>query len=45
LTPEVAAGVAYGASNVKGLLRFDAPTIEANRSAWVEKWNKAIAKK
>ena len=45
LAPEVAAGVAYGANSIKGLLRFDAPTIEANRSAWVEKWNKTIAKK
>ncbi|MFC6281512.1 MULTISPECIES: ABC transporter substrate-binding protein [Polaromonas] len=45
LPADVAAGVAYGASGVKGLLRFDAPTIEANRSAWVEKWNKTIAKK
>ncbi|MDQ0393030.1 ABC transporter substrate-binding protein [Labrys monachus] len=43
LSPEVAAGVAYGAEGVKGLLRFDAATIEANRAAWVEKWNKTIA--
>jgi putative spermidine/putrescine transport system substrate-binding protein len=45
LSPDVAATVAYGANGVKGLLRFDAPTIEANRAAWVERWNKTIAKK
>jgi putative spermidine/putrescine transport system substrate-binding protein len=44
LAPEVAADVAYGAEGVKGLIRFDPATIEANRAAWVEEWNKAIAR-
>ena len=44
LAPEVAATVAYGASGVQGLFRFDAPTIEANRAAWVERWSKTIAR-
>lgn len=43
LAPEVAADVAYGETGVQGLLRFDPAVIEANRSAWVEEWNKAIA--
>lgn len=44
LKPEVAADVAYGAEGVKGLIRFEPAKIEANRKAWVEAWNKAIAK-
>lgn len=44
LAPEVAADVAYGAEGVAGLLRFDPTVIEANRSAWVEQWNKTIAR-
>lgn len=44
LSPEVAADVAYGAEGVAGLLRFDPAAIEANRTAWVEAWNKAIAR-
>lgn len=44
LAPEVAADVAYGEEGVKGLIRFDPAKIEANRAAWVEAWNKAIAK-
>jgi len=43
LPEEVAADVAYGEEGVAGLLRFDPTVIEANRSAWVEEWNKAIA--
>lgn len=43
LSPEVAADVAYGAESVKGLIRFDPATIEANRAAWVEAWKKTIA--
>ncbi|MCW5720536.1 MAG: ABC transporter substrate-binding protein [Devosia sp.] len=43
LSPEVAADVAYGEEGVAGLLRFDPSVIEANRSAWVEEWNRAIA--
>jgi putative spermidine/putrescine transport system substrate-binding protein len=43
LSPEIAADVAYGADSVKGLIRFDPSTIEANRAAWVEAWKKTIA--
>lgn len=43
LAPDVAADVAYGADNVKGLIRFDPKAIEANRAAWVEAWKKTIA--
>jgi putative spermidine/putrescine transport system substrate-binding protein len=44
LDPDVAADMAYGEAGVKGLIRFDPPTIEANRGAWVEQWNKTIAR-
>ena len=44
LSAEVAADVAYGEEGVKGLLRFDPIAIEANRAAWVEAWNKTIAR-
>jgi len=44
LADEVAADVAYGEEGVKSLIRFDPSTIEANRAAWVEAWNKAIAR-
>lgn len=44
LSDEVAADVAYGEASVAGLIRFDPAAIEANRSAWVEEWNKAIAR-
>jgi putative spermidine/putrescine transport system substrate-binding protein len=44
LSAEVAEDVAYGADGVKSLLRFDPSTIEANRVAWVEAWNKTIAR-
>lgn len=44
LSPEVAADVVYGGEGAKGLLRFDPPTIEANRAKWVEAWNKTIAR-
>ncbi len=44
LPPEVAADVAYGADGVKSLIRFEPAKIEANRAAWVEAWNKTIAK-
>lgn len=44
LSPDVAAGVAYGHAGVKSLFRFDADVIEANRVAWVDQWNKAIAR-
>ncbi|WDR04546.1 ABC transporter substrate-binding protein [Devosia rhodophyticola] len=44
LSSEVAADIAYGEDGVKGLIRFDPATIEANRTAWVEAWNKTIAR-
>ena len=44
LSDEVAADVAYGEAAVAGLLRFDPTVIEANRAAWVEAWNKTIAR-
>ncbi len=44
LTGEVAADVAYGEEGVKGLIRFDPIKIEANRSAWVDAWNRTIAR-
>ncbi len=44
LAPDVAATVAYGATAMQTLFRFDAPTIEANRASWVERWSKTIAK-
>lgn len=44
LTPDVASTVAYGAAAMQNLFRFDAPTIEANRANWVERWNKTIAR-
>jgi hypothetical protein len=40
----VAATVAYGQAAMKDLFRFDAPTIEANRAGWVERWSKTIAR-
>ena len=44
LSAEIAGDVVYGEDAVKGLLRFDPPTIEANRAKWVEAWNKTIAR-
>ncbi|MEO9298692.1 ABC transporter substrate-binding protein [Devosia alba] len=44
LSAEVAADVAYGEEGVAGLIRFDPAVIEANRTAWVEQWNKTIAR-
>lgn len=42
LAPDVAADVVYGEKGAAGLIRFDPTVIEANRSAWVEAWNKTI---
>jgi putative spermidine/putrescine transport system substrate-binding protein len=42
LAADVAADVVYGENGVAGLIRFDPTVIEANRSAWVEAWNKTI---
>ncbi|MCO5733455.1 ABC transporter substrate-binding protein [Rhizobium sp. SSA_523] len=44
LAPDVAADVVYGEKSAAGLIRFDPTVIEANRSAWVEAWNKTIGR-
>lgn len=44
LSEEAAADVAYGEEGVSGLIRFDPVKIEANRSAWVDAWNRTIAR-
>ena len=43
LSDEIAADVPHGADAVKGLIRFDPTVIEANRSDWVDRWNRTIA--
>ncbi|MCQ9147725.1 ABC transporter substrate-binding protein [Brucella sp. BTU2] len=42
LAPDVASDVVYGEKGAASLIRFDPTVIEANRSAWVEAWNKTI---
>jgi len=44
LPDAVAADVAYGAGAASGLLRFDPTVIEANRSDWVDMWNRTISR-
>lgn len=44
LSEEVAADVAYGAEAVENLIRFDPTVIEANRTEWVDSWNRTIAR-
>ena len=44
VSDDVAGDLAYGEEGVKGLLRFDPTVIEANRSAWVDQWNRTIAR-
>ncbi|RAH97265.1 ABC transporter substrate-binding protein [Acuticoccus sediminis] len=44
LTGEAAEEVPNGPEAVKGLIRFDPTVIEANRSAWVDQWNRTIAR-
>lgn len=44
LAADVAADVVYGEKGAAGLIRFDPTVIEANRSAWVEAWNKTIGR-
>lgn len=44
VSDEVAADMAYGPEAVAGLLRFDPTVIEANRSTWVDAWNRTIAR-
>ena len=43
LSGEVAADVIYGPEAVAGLIRFDPQVIEANRSEWMDAWNRTIA--
>ncbi len=44
LADEIAADVAYGEDAAGSLIRFDPTVIEANRAAWVEQWNRTIAR-
>ena len=44
LPEEVAQDVPYGPEAVEGLIRFDPTAIEENRSDWVDRWNRTIAK-
>lgn len=44
VSDDVAGDLAYGEEGVKGLLRFDPTVIEANRSAWVDQWNRTISR-
>ncbi|MEO1104337.1 MAG: extracellular solute-binding protein, partial [Pseudomonadota bacterium] len=44
LSAEAAADVPHGEDAVKGLIRFDPTVIEANRSDWVDRWNRTIAR-
>lgn len=44
LPEEITATMAYGPEGVKGLIRFDPTVIEANRSSWVDQWNRTIAR-
>jgi len=44
LTGDVAADTPFGEAALSGLLRFDPATIEANRPAWTDAWNRAIAR-
>jgi len=44
LEGDIAGDVVYGEAAMKNLIRFDPVKIEANRSLWVEAWNKTIAK-
>ena len=44
VSDDAAADIAYGEKAIAGMIRFDPPTIEKNRAAWVDAWNKAIAK-
>ena len=44
LSDEIAADVAYGEEAAGSLIRFDPTVIEANRAAWVDAWNRTIAR-
>lgn len=44
LAGAVAEDTPYGAEALGSLLRFDPTVIEANRAAWVEAWNRTIAR-
>lgn len=44
LTGEVAADTPFGEEALSGLLRFDPATVEANRPAWTDAWNRTIAR-
>lgn len=44
LPEDVAADMVYGEDAVSKLIRFDPTVIEANRSGWVDAWNRTIAR-
>jgi len=43
LPPEVAADVLYGEEAIAGLVRFDPETINDQRPAWTDAWNRMVA--
>lgn len=44
LTGEVAENTPFGEEALSGLIRFDPQTVEAERSNWVDAWNRTIAR-
>jgi putative spermidine/putrescine transport system substrate-binding protein len=44
LSPELAEQVIYGKENIDKLVKFDPITINANRAAWTDEWNRTIAR-
>lgn len=44
VSDEVAQDIVTGEKAAAGMIRFDPTVIEAKRAAWVDAWNKAIAK-
>lgn len=44
LTGDVAENTPFGEEALSGLIRFDPQTIEAERSNWVDAWNRTIAR-
>ena len=44
LAPAIAADVVYGPESVQKLIRTDINTINANRTAWTERWNREVEK-
>lgn len=44
LAPEIAEAVLYGEEAVGGLVSFDPATVNDNRPAWTDAWNRTIAR-